>query len=260
MTKKKRTYSFLATLIAMVWILLIAGPVYAHFPWITLHEADGEPDFRQFEIGWGHHFPENGILSADRVESIRLIKPNGEAREISAKQGPRHALKDLDASGTYILEAIQTGSYYSRTTRGGKRGSRADYPNALSCGFSSNTMKALFSTGEGADAADAGKRLGHPLEIVPLKNPAALDAGDVLPVKVLFHGAPYTGGVGATWDGFAGEGDFALETEAGNDGVVEIPLKEAGFWLIMVHAGEDYPNPDICDQLNYNATLTFWID
>lgn len=257
--KSNKSVSFIGRVLpAVAFCLLIATSAYAHFPWITPHDADADnPEKQTFELGWGHHFSDDANLSPDRVESMRLVEPDGNIRDISLEDGPVYGVKDLAPSGTYIIEAIQEGSYYSRTTRGGKRASREEYPNAVSCGFSNNTMKAIFSRGEGGDA---GRILGHSLEIIPLEDPSTMTRGEKLPVKVMFRGEPFTGKVNATWKGFSDHDHFAHEKQAGADGIVEIPLENAGLWLIMVHVSEDYPDPEVCDDLNYNAVLTFRVD
>jgi hypothetical protein len=53
----------------------------------------------------------------------------------------------------------------------------------------SKSPKALLQVGQGG-AGDPCRVMGLPLEIVPLRNPFALQAGDTLRVRVLFHGKP----------------------------------------------------------------------
>ncbi len=244
-------------LIAMVFFLLVSTHAYAHFPWITLHDGDDATQVREFEFGWGHHFSDDGNLSADRIDSIKLAEPGGAIRDISVKDGVVYTIDELDAAGMYTIAAVQKGGYYTRTTQGGRSGSKTDHPNAISCGFSNNTMKALFSKGDSNQ--DAAHILDHPLEIVPLADPAELNPNEMFPVKVLFHGKPFTGMISATWEGFQESDAFAIEKQVNKDGTVEIPIRNKGLWMIMVHTSEDYPDPDVCDRLNYTATLTFRI-
>lgn len=233
--------------------VMLAAPAYAHFPWITLHEKNG--GIQEFEIGWGHRFPDDGVLDPDRVASIRLISPDGNAREIPVNQAPAYALSGIETAGTHIIEVIQKESYYSRTTQGGKRGSRADHPNAISCGFSTNTMKAIFPVERGN--GDVQKKLDHDLEIIPAADPATLSAGDRLPVKVTFRGKPFTGSIYATWDAYNGDDEFGLELKTNEEGLAEVRLENGGLWMIMANESEDYPDPDVCDRHSYTATLTF---
>lgn len=244
-------------LIATIFFLLASTHAYAHFPWITAHEGDDAKEVQEFELGWGHHFPDDGNLSPDRISSITLVTPGGDILDIPPKDEIVYTIDSLKPTGMYTITAIQKGGYYSQTTQGGKRGSKTDHSNAISCGFSNNTMKALFSKGD--NNTGARHILGHPLEIVPLTDPAGLNPNEVFPVKVLFHGKPFTGMISATWEGFEESDDLALEKQVNKDGIVEIPIEKKGLWMIMVHTAEDYPDSDVCDHLKYTATLTFRI-
>lgn len=53
------------------------------------------------------------------------------------------------------------------------------------------SAKALLTVGESGPGFD--RPVGHPLEIVPLQNPATLAPGDALTIRVLFRGAPLRG-------------------------------------------------------------------
>jgi hypothetical protein len=85
----------------------------------------------------------------------------------------------------------------------------------------------------------ATRRVGHPLEFVPLRDPSSLRAGDTLAVLLLFDGQPmhnakvHAGVVsmtpGAILDDLAGtERHVELATDA--DGQVHVPLGETGLW------------------------------
>lgn len=237
--------------------VLLSASAFAHYPWITLHKGDGRSADQRFELGWGHDFPHDGILSADRVDSLSLVKPGGDTLELAVKEDGIHTIDNLDTPGGYIVAAVQKGGYYTRTTRGGRQGSKADHLNAISCGFSNNTMKSIFS--KGGKSVSFDHVLGHALEIVPLADPAALGKGDRFSIKVLFHGKPFTGTVNATWEGFEGDDGYAVESASNKDGIAEIPLESDGLWMIMVHTSEAYPDTEVCDNLNYTSTLTFRI-
>ena len=55
-------------------VLLTTRPAQAHFPWINL--ADYTPDAGaglKMSIGWGHHYPLDGFLKMDALESVALL-------------------------------------------------------------------------------------------------------------------------------------------------------------------------------------------
>jgi len=79
------------------------------------------------------------------------------------------------------------------------------------------SMKAILSVGEEQGAVDS--KVGHPLEIIPMANPAELSAGDYLPIQLLLHGKPYKGKIFATYMGFSTEKDvFAYTSKTDRQG------------------------------------------
>ncbi|MGD2114926.1 MAG: DUF4198 domain-containing protein [Acidobacteriota bacterium] len=118
----------------------------------------------------------------------------------------------------------------------------------------------------GGEATDTfSHRLGYPVEIVPLENPALLEVGRELPVLVLADGEPladqlvYAGY--AAHDAHQGEHDHrnAVETRTDAEGVARIGLDHPGRWYIrlihMVPSGEEG-----VDYVSEWATLTFDVD
>ncbi len=234
-------------------VLLAGAPALAHYPWITVHA--GEPQGASFRIGFGHAFPADGQLPADRLEGVRLVQPDGSVRALELEARDDHSLPDA-APGAILIVAEQKPAYWSRTHEGGRRASRERYPEAFSCSQSANSMKAIAGQGPGVAWQH---RQGQLLEVVPLVDPAALRAGDPLSVQVLLHGEPWAGEVRATHAGYPrdGENDYALTVRTDADGVARLVPAESGDWLVHAHATEDYPDPAVCDRRSYSSTLTF---
>lgn len=234
-------------------VLFAGAPALAHYPWITVHEAEGQG--ASFLISFGHSFPADGQLPADRLEGVRLVQPDGSVEALELEARENHPLPDA-AEGAGMIVAEQKPAYWSRTHEGGRRASREHYPDAFSCSESANSMKAI--TGQGPGVAWQ-HRQGHVLEVVPLADPAGLRAGDPLPVQVLLHGEPWAGEVRATHAGYArdGEDDYALTVRTDADGVARLVPAVSGDWLVQAHATEDHPDPAVCDRRSYSSTLTF---
>lgn len=108
-------------------------------------------------------------------------------------------------------------------------------------------------------------RLGYPIEIVPLANPATLDVGDSLKFLVLADGKPVADQlVYASHEGFHSHDESGAHREAASartddKGTVKVELSKAGRWYVRLirmlpvdEAGADY-------ESNW-ATLTFAID
>ncbi|CAN5122871.1 DUF4198 domain-containing protein [soil metagenome] len=100
--------------------------------------------------------------------------------------------------------------------------------------------KTLVEAGANGPRAFA-KPVGHPLEFVPLADPAALIAGDSVAVRLLFVGHPLPGlrvhasGVPAEaeMDAEAAAADGpAMDAVTDADGVVRFPVARAGLWNV----------------------------
>lgn len=94
---------------------------------------------------------------------------------------------------------------------------------------------------------------GHPLEFVPVGDPATLRAGDTLAVRLLFRGQPLAGahlhaGAAPTAGDSTARGDLSVVTDA--SGVARVPLGRAGLWNVRtVHAAPAVDSPDAWDVL-----------
>ena len=230
----------------------ISAPVLAHYPWITVTEGDAGPAFR---VHFGHRFPAEGRLQPHQLQAARLIAADGITHELALEDHELHSLPPL-GEGAHLLVVEQNLSFWSRTHEGGRRASREQYPDAFSCSQSANVMKAIVGGGAGVAW---GREQGHPLELVPLSDPSTLRTGDPLEVRVLLHGAPWTGEIRATYAGYEGQGEeaYAVRVATNAEGVARFVPAVAGHWLVLAHAGEDFPDPAICDRRSYHSTLTF---
>ena len=254
-TRSRRMfYVFRAVLAALAAFALVAmsAPVLAHYPWITVVEGDAGPAFR---VHFGHRFPAEGRLAPHQLQAVHLIAPDGVAHELALEDDELHPLPPL-GEGTHLLVAEQNPSFWSRTHEGGRRASREQYPDAFSCSQSANVMKAVV--GRGAGEAWAQEQ-GHPLELIPLSDPAALRTGAPLEIRVLLHGEPWTGEIRATYAGHEAQDEeaYAVRVATNDEGVARFVPAVAGHWLVLAHAGEDFPDPEICDRRSYHSTLTF---
>ncbi len=250
-----------ARLVLALLLGTASGLAAAHYPWLTLDShAPGAGEALQFEVAWGHRFPVDGVLSADRLESLTLVGTQGVHAIALNGKAERFTVPAAALEGAAVLVGVQRTSYYSRTPEGGRRGSRKDFPDARSCSLSNNTVKALV--GGGAEAGAAGIPVGHAFELVVEAGPGALSAGGTLPLRIVFHDQPWQGEVNAIYAGYQkaeGEADYPVQLMTDAQGRVAVPLDRAGHWMVRASTGEDYPNPDVCDRLHYNATLTITV-
>lgn len=246
----------LAPVIAGLFVLALQGfatPALAHYPWITLSQ-DNERG-TMIRLGFGHVFPEDGPLAVERLEGIRVVDADGSVKDLLLEDRELHALPEK-ADGGRLIVAEEVPSFWSRTYEGSRPGSRLQYPDAFSCVQSMNVMKAVVGDGPG----EAWRhRQGHTLELVPMDDPAVLEAGDPLTIQVLWHGKPWAGQLKATYAGYAREGEdsYALALETDQQGRARFVPAVAGDWLVVAHASEEFPDPAVCDRRSHTATLTF---
>lgn len=244
----KMTRALAAALLATT-----CGLASAHYPWFQFDAVAGAPP--AFRIGWGHHFPSETVMAADRLASLAVVGARGSTPLALAAPDGRHLLPAELRPGAALLVGLQQAGYYSRTPEGGRRGSRKDFPAARSCAQSHNSFKALI----GDDAA-AARALGHRFELLPLAGAGTLKAGGALPVQLLWQGRPWQGELTAIYAGYQkaqGEADYPVTLKTDAEGKARVPLDRAGLWMVRAGTSEPYPDPATCDQLNYHVSLTF---
>ncbi len=237
---------------------LFCGQAQAHFPWINL--ADYTPETGQsvkISIGWGHHYPFGGFLKKEDLENIFLIAPNGtKVPIISTSVLEFESGESLVTPGAYIIAAKRKPGFYTKTTEGGKRQNKVGLKNVIRCSHSQMCMKAIVNVGDGKGKVDTP--VGQPMEIILLRNPVDLRAGEYLPVRVLLHGKPFKGRIFATYAGFSTEKDvFAYTATTGRNGKGMIRILQPGVWMIKTEHQDPYPDSKKCDVESYIATLTF---
>lgn len=254
----KPAFRTLSLTTVLITALLAAIPAYAHFPWINLEDAAIDTGKHlTWTIGWGHRFPMAGFMKGEEVENMIVLGPGGaKTSATSLSELQFQSPEALAQPGAYIVAVTRKGGFYTKTTEGGKRQSKKGLENALRCSRSNSGMKAIANVG-GADGK-VDLVAGHPMEIVPLANPAGLRVGDFLPFQVLLKGKPYNGDFLATYAGFSTEQNvFAYAARTDKNGMGKVKILAAGAWLIKVDYEEPYADPSECDVESFGATCTF---
>lgn len=102
-----------------------------------------------------------------------------------------------------------------------------------------------------------GTPVGQVLEIVPLADPYGLKMGDMLPVQVMFDGAPLPNAEVVI--DYVNDTDAApLATDA--DGKAMIPVRNQGLNVIAVSHAAPFPDPTKADETGHTATLSFMLN
>ena len=258
MEKKHKIRMLQFVSISIFALVCLCTQAYAHYPWINL--ADYTPEVGRslkLTIGWGHSFPLDGFLKNDALENIYVQNSKGKKMIIEASSELEFQSEGgMSEPGAYIVAAKRKAGFYTKTTEGGKRCSKKGLKNVIKCYHSHNCMKAVVNVGKGKGKVDT--RIGHPMEIIPLANPADLRQGDYLPVQVFLKGKPFKGKIYATYVGFSTEKDtFAYATSTNKKGKGKIKILHSGVWMIKAGHEEPYPDQGECDVESFVATLTF---
>ncbi len=279
-----------APTVAGVAVLFTVGVLAAHDFWIV-------PDAFQVAAGAtveirgqsGVRFPiSQNATAPERVAEARLVGAASDER-----------LSDLSVSGKSLLirhrptapgqriVAVTLAPRSSRTTPErlkrylalegapelAERYTREDaYPKSDSVTqIAGKFAKTIVEVGRDGPRAFS-RPVGHALELVPANDPAALRAGGMLTLRLLYHGRPVAGahlragaappGITATSDSVppsvpAGK-DVVVETEA--DGTARIPLSEPGLWNVRTLYGAPAPGSSAGAGASWEvffATLVF---
>ncbi|NDY95696.1 DUF4198 domain-containing protein [Wenzhouxiangella limi] len=241
--------------IALIATGFVAGSVHAHHPWVLAEPAQVEPGQAvQVLPYFGHAFPGDEEMAADRLAQATVTLADGQQIALDLAGDGAVTSPPLSEPGVSVIGVRQARGYWTQTTEGGQRLPRSEVANAVRCSYSDNGSKTLVKVGDSGPSAVATS-LGHRLEIIPQGEPNTLQAGDTLPVQVLFEGQPHAGPLLA-FHSASGEDPYAvLETNA--DGRTEVMLEGEGPWLLLAHGEIDYPDPSVCDVESFYASLTF---
>ena len=250
-----------ASLFALIFFILffsLASDGLAHYPWIQLdsfHPEEGEK--LELTIGFGHHFPSlASFLEHERIKNITIYNHQKQKYSMIASTKFNYKSKKGLQEGSYVVASFAP-NFFTETTSGYKQRSKEGLNNVIECEHNNWCMKSIVNVGNSHEDVDI--KMGHPIEIIPLKNPSTLDQGDSLPIQVVLKGEPQQKiKIQATYMGFTSDKqEFAQTVQTDENGRAEIELTHRGIWLVKAYSKAAYPNPDICDIKEYIASLTF---
>ena len=169
-------------------------------------------------------------------------------------------------AGSYWVSATYQPTFWSKNQDGWKQQTLKQLAGATYCEQSQMFGKSFVQVGNGAvDEAVLTRPIGQELELVPLKNPNAVKAGGILPVKVLYKGEPLVKAtVTASSDTLA---EMDLESthdhrepqgfsgKTDKNGVVNVITLIDGLWKIKVVNETDYSDKSVCQKDKAYATL-----
>jgi uncharacterized GH25 family protein len=283
----KKRKSLLSLLMACA-LVVAAGPAMAHNLWLTPQTYNPqEGDTLKVLVGFGHKFPADRIDQKVRpgmVKAVSAIAPGGKVIQLEKKSDEEFALP-IKAKGSYLISVQMNPGFFSLVEGKMKRGSKKDLGEVDTCMFFQMVANAPVFAGAGG--TPPAPPAGQALQVLPLGDVSKLKKGDVLPVKVMFKGAPLAGAkLRATYAGFkppkhdpakaskpaaglspqeaarqkmmhklAAMYPVTVETDA--KGLARIKLPASGWWLVLLSHNTPYKDAAVCDKSIFKTTYTF---
>lgn len=215
------------------------------------HAWEGEPvrrDARRFErFALVDDRGDTPILGADGGDPAGLVRPAREGINVIAYRGTRVAHRmEGPAFERYLAEEGLTAASAARSARGqSATPGREVY---------SRCAKALVAVGD-ATAGGHDRRVGLTLELVPEANPYTHAAGQPLPLRLEYDGAPVAG---VLVQAVARETpDQPVQGRTDAEGRVSLPLGRSAGWLVKAVHMVPAPSGLDADWESFWASLTF---
>ncbi len=253
-------------LISLVTVLSLffASQAYAHYLWLT---ADNyTPRLGEeiaISIGWGHKFDKSGQPRLELVKKMKLflVEPNGKTTSLGIRpngdRGAQPVRVRLKNPGIY-LAVLTVKTFVSKTVDGYFLKPKDELKDVIMSKWSETTAMAVINVGKPTGALIPKLPRGCKYQIIPLNNPATLDVGKILHVKLTFDGKPSRSWVYATYAGFSELKDtFAWTTRTDKKGIAKIKILKTGTWLIKSDFHTPYPKPEKAEMSYFISTLTF---
>ncbi len=254
-------------------ILAMPAAMRAHDFWIepsTFHAAPGE--LIRLALRVGHVLDGDVVVrDASRIERFVVAGPDGEVQQILGQEGtdPAGLLRSA-RPGTYVIgyrslptphwmEAPGFERYLAEEglERISELRARRGQQRTPGREIFSRSAKALVTVGDGMpDGHD--RRLGLPLELILEVNPATLEAGAPLTVRLLYLGAPLRGALVAAISAAAPGASMSARSDG--SGRVTFAAGHRGAWLVKaVHMVPAPPGAD-AEWESFWASLVFQIN
>ena len=243
-------------LFSLALVLALPVPAQAHFFWLMPDQtaAVGKPG--QVEVGFGHKFPKDEEIKAERLQSVKVIGPDGKELPLTKISTVRYEFVP-PAAGFYLISAQMKPGFVCRTPQGMKMQTKKELPDAEFCFHFDMACKTLVDVGKQSQGYHQSAK--SVLEVMPLQAPNTLKAGGEFPVKVLFQGKPLPGAeITVTHTQWPDpKKQFAVVGKTDAQGEFRLKLDKPGRWLVIAGHKTPYPDKTECDENMYRASLSF---
>ncbi|SNB44813.1 cobalt transporter CbiM [Geobacter sp. DSM 9736] len=240
LTKKGVAVKGGAQLVALFAAALCMGAAAA-----SAHDYWIERMGKHYAVVYGHR---EQRLEYDPAKVKRVTVYNAAGVQLDFKKEVRSKAMLIHPSGKacLILADLESG-YWSKTIYGLKNLPKRKATRPIESFKAYHYSKSIVSAGEAALKPVEGLRL----DIVPIRNPLDMKAGDTLPLKVLFDGKPYAGA--------PVEGDHDKIGQTDGEGTINVTLKK-GRQIYTVERRDPIRNDPDADYAATTTTLTFEVN
>jgi nickel transport protein len=215
---------------------------HAHGVWLEMQHGE-------LAVVYGHGAEEDAYDPA-KLTSIMVCPGGTDCAAAPTVVHETHVTLPMPDAASVITAAFDNG-YWSKDAAGEWQNSAMDLvPGATEGG--QYLKHVVYLSGP----IDGLKPMGLPLEIVPLADPFAMKAGDMLPVQVLMNGKPMPGAE-ITADYVNATDAAAIVADA--DGKAMVPLRNQGLNVLSASASEPHPEPAKAQEIGHTATLSFML-
>ncbi|MFN4132368.1 MAG: DUF4198 domain-containing protein [Caldimicrobium sp.] len=232
--------------LVLAFFMFLGQVLYAHDAWMV--KKDGE-----IIILWGHGLSKLDPYNPDWFKSVTAINAEGKAVEIKVVK-QKDSVTLFPQNEVAIVGVTFDPGYRVRTTEGTKRLTKREALGKYRIikAFRANKYsKAIFRS-----TPLYSEPLGLKMEIIPLKDPLVLKAGEFLPIKVLYEGKPLEGA-----EIHAGcvdvDSDLKNYSSTNKEGIAYVKIDRICHYVIR--AGYDFPlkdDPD-ADVIYSTSYLSF---
>jgi len=229
-----------------LWIFMAMGLLFAFVREVSAHDFWIERKGKEFLVIYGHgdHREE---FDVSQVKTVKAFGPEGGEIEVRReKKGKGLLLRPVEPP-SWIFVRIDNG-YWSKTIYGWRNLPKRKASRVVESIRSFYYSKALMAWTDALQSPVSSAQL----DIILLKNPYELKAGDSFPIKVFCRGKPIAG--------LEVEGrDHETISTTDKDGIARVRMIR-GPQLISVSHKEPLKDDPDADYLSLTATLTFEVE
>jgi nickel transport protein len=226
-----------------LWIFIALGLLFALVPEVSAHDFWIDQEGKEFLLIYGHG-TQREEFDFSRVKTVKAFGPGGREIEVRREKKGKALLLQPVEPPSWICVEIDNG-YWSKTIYGWKNLPKRKASRVVEAIRSFYYSKALIAWN---DALQNPISIAQ-LDIVLLKNPYDVKAGDLLPIKVLYRGKPLAG------IEMEGQNHEIIST-TDKDGIARVRLIPGPQLISLTHKDPLKDDPD-ADYLSCTATLTF---